>query len=40
MLSYQALDLQSHDVISSVRCSNESISYQQIETSESPIEMS
>ncbi len=31
MLSYQALDLQSHDDISSVRCSNESISYQQIE---------
>ena len=31
MLSYQALDLQSHDNISSVRCSNESISYQQIE---------
>ncbi len=31
MLSYQALDLQSNDDISSVRCSNDSISYQQIE---------
>ena len=31
VLSYQALDLQSNDNISSVRCSNESISYQQIE---------
>ena len=31
MLSYQALDLHSNDDISSVRCSNESISYQQNE---------